>query len=235
MKNGKNVNGILLLDKPVGLTSTQALGRVKFLLGAKKAGHGGTLDPFASGVLIIFFGTATKLSQTHLGADKSYATTLRLGVKTNTADLEGEAISERPVHVTMAQLEQTVQRFVGEIDQVPPMYSSIRKNGKHLYEYARAGIEVEREARHLTIYNMMICEARLDGDKPEVDLCVECSKGTYIRTLGEDIGEALGCGARLSALRRIRSGEFDLTQCVSLAELEAMSEEHRLSCVRGTS
>ena len=226
------VHGVLLLDKPIGFSSNQALQKVKWLLRAEKAGHTGTLDPLATGVLPICFGAATKFSQMHLDADKAYATTLRLGIKTSTADAEGKVISTRPVRVSMEQLEQAVRSFKGSIAQVPPMHSALKKDGKALYEYARAGVEIEREARHVTIYSIRIVQARLDGESPEVDLVVECSKGTYIRTLGEDIGEALGCGAHLSALRRIRTGGFDESMCVSVAALEAMSEEQRLACVR---
>ena len=226
------VHGVLLLDKPIGFSSNQALQKVKWLLRAEKAGHTGTLDPLATGVLPICFGAATKFSQMHLDADKAYATTLRLGIKTSTADAEGEVIEERAVQVSMEQLEEVVRKFTGPIAQVPPMHSALKKDGKALYEYARAGIELEREARHVTIYSIEVVQARLDGDKPEVDLAVACSKGTYIRTLGEDIGEALGCGAHLSALRRIRTGGFDETQCVSVAALEAMSDAQRLACVQ---
>jgi len=228
------VHGVLLLDKPLGLSSNQALQKVKWLLRAEKAGHTGTLDPLATGVLPICFGAATKFSQMHLDADKAYATTLRLGIKTSTADAEGEVLSQRPVAVGMAQLEQVVQSFVGSIAQVPPMHSALKKDGRALYEYARAGVEVERQARQVTIYGIRIVAARLDGDCPEVELEVACSKGTYIRTLGEDIGEALGCGAHLSALRRIRTGGFEEAQCVSVAALEAMDEVQRLACVQPT-
>lgn len=228
------VHGVLLLDKPIGFSSNQALQKVKWLLRAEKAGHTGTLDPLATGVLPICFGAATKFSQMHLDADKAYATTLRLGVKTSTADAEGEVVSERPVQVSLAQLEQVVGRFVGPIAQVPPMHSALKKDGKALYEYAREGIEIAREARHVTIYGIRIVQARLDAEPPEVDLVVECSKGTYIRTLGEDIGEALGCGAHLSALRRIRTGGFDVSQCVTVQALEAMTDAQRLACVQPT-
>jgi tRNA pseudouridine55 synthase len=186
----------------------------------------------ATGVLPICFGAATKFSQMHLDADKAYATTLRLGQKTSTADAEGDVIVERTVQVTAQQLEQVVQRFTGAIAQVPPMHSALKKDGKALYEYARAGIEIEREARQVRIYSIRVVQARLDAEVPEVDLVVECSKGTYIRTLGEDIGEALGCGAHLSALRRIRTGGFEETQCVSVAALEAMTDAQRMACVR---
>jgi tRNA pseudouridine55 synthase len=225
------VHGVLLLDKPIGLSSNQALQRAKWLLRAEKAGHTGTLDPLATGVLPLCFGAATKFSQMHLDADKSYETVVRLGIKTSTADAEGEVISERPVMVTRVQIEQVLRRFTGPIAQVPPMHSALKKDGKALYEYARAGIEVERVARQVTIYGLKVLEALVDTAQPAIKLVVDCSKGTYIRTLGEDIGEALGCGAHLSALRRIRTGGFDSTQCVSLAALEAMSEEERMACL----
>jgi tRNA pseudouridine55 synthase len=225
---------VLLLDKPLGLSSNQALQKVKWLLRAEKAGHTGTLDPLATGVLPICFGAATKFSQMHLEADKAYATTLRLGIKTSTADAEGEVLIERAVQVDSALLEQVVARFVGPIAQVPPMHSALKKDGKALYEYARAGVEVERAARHVTIYGIRIVQARLEGEKPEVDLVVECSKGTYIRTLGEDIGEALGCGAHLSALRRIGTGGFNESQCVTVQALEAMDDAQRMACVQPT-
>jgi tRNA pseudouridine55 synthase len=225
---------VLLLDKPLGLSSNQALQKVKWLLRAEKAGHTGTLDPLATGVLPICFGAATKFSQMHLEADKAYATTLRLGIKTSTADAEGEVLIERAVQVDSALLEQVVARFVGPIAQVPPMHSALKKDGKALYEYARAGVEVERAARHVTIYGIRIVQARLEDEKPEVDLVVECSKGTYIRTLGEDIGEALGCGAHLSALRRIGTGGFNESQCVTVQALEAMDDAQRMACVQPT-
>ncbi|WP_408595274.1 tRNA pseudouridine(55) synthase TruB, partial [Limnohabitans sp.] len=227
-------HGVLLLDKPLGLSSNQALQKVKWLLRAEKAGHTGTLDPLATGVLPICFGAATKFSQMHLDADKAYATTLRLGIKTSTADAEGDVVSERAVNVDSALLEQVVARFVGPIAQVPPMHSALKKDGKALYEYARAGVEVERAARHVTIYGIRIVQARLEGEKPEVDLVVECSKGTYIRTLGEDIGEALGCGAHLSALRRIGTGGFKESHCVTVQALEAMDDAQRMACVQPT-
>ena len=228
------VHGVLLLDKPLGFSSNQALQKVKWLLRAEKAGHTGTLDPLATGVLPICFGAATKFSQMHLDADKAYATTLRLGIKTSTADAEGAVLEERSVQVDMAQLKEVAARFTGPIAQVPPMHSALKKDGKALYEYARAGVEVERAPRHVTIYDIQIVQARLDGNCPEVDLEVSCSKGTYIRTLGEDIGEALGCGAHLSALRRIRTGGFDASQCVTVEALEAMDEAHRLKRVLPT-
>ncbi len=225
------VHGVLLLDKPIGLSSNQALQKAKWLLRAEKAGHTGTLDPLATGVLPLCFGAATKFSQMHLDADKAYATTVRLGIQTSTADAEGEVISERPVSVTPAELDAVVRRFTGPIAQVPPMHSALKKDGKALYEYARAGIEVMREARHVTIYALNVQESLVDTAQPAIKMIVDCSKGTYIRTLGEDIGEALGCGAHLSALRRIRTGGFSEAQCVTLEALEAMGEAERLACL----
>jgi tRNA pseudouridine55 synthase len=225
------VHGVLLLDKPIGLSSNQALQKAKWLLRADKAGHTGTLDPLATGVLPLCFGAATKFSQMHLDADKSYEAVARLGIKTSTADAEGEVICERAVHVTPAQLEAVLQRFTGPIRQVPPMYSALKKDGKALYEYARAGVEVVREARDVTIYELKVTEALVDIAQPAIKFVAICSKGTYIRTLGEDIGEALGCGAYLSALRRIRTGDFGQAQCVTLQALEGMTEAQRLTCL----
>lgn len=225
------VHGVLLLDKPLGLSSNQALQRAKWLLRADKAGHTGTLDPLATGVLPLCFGAATKFSQMHLEADKGYETTLRLGIKTSTADAEGEVLSERPVDYSPELLEAVLQRFTGHISQIPPMHSALKKDGKALYEYARAGIEVERQARDVVIYAIKQLQSPVNTAHTAINLRVDCSKGTYIRTLGEDIGEALGCGAHLSALRRVRTGNFDAGQCISLDALEAMSEDERLACL----
>ncbi len=225
------VHGVLLLDKPIGLSSNQALQKAKWLLRAEKAGHTGTLDPLATGVLPLCFGAATKFSQMHLDADKAYETVLRLGLKTSTADAEGEVISERPVQVTADMLDEVVRRFTGAIRQIPPMHSALKKDGKALYEYARAGVEVERALREVTIHALKVLETRVDSAQPAIKLVVDCSKGTYIRTLGEDIGEALGCGAHLSALRRIRTGGFGTAQCVTLEALEAMDEAQRMACL----
>ena len=225
------VHGVLLLDKPIGLSSNQALQKVKWLLRAEKAGHTGTLDPLATGVLPLCFGAATKFSQMHLDADKSYRATARLGIKTSTGDAEGEVIAQRPVQVTQAQLDAVVRQFTGPIAQVPPMHSALKKDGKALYEYARAGVEVERAARHVTIYELKVTVARIDSAQPAIEFIAKCSKGTYVRTLGEDMGEALGCGAHLSALRRIRTGDFEESQCVTLEALEAMTEAERMACL----
>lgn len=225
------VHGVLLLDKPIGLSSNQALQKAKWLLRAEKAGHTGTLDPLATGVLPLCFGAATKFSQMHLDADKAYETTVRLGIKTSTADAEGDVLSERPVAFPQEVLDQVLKRFTGPIAQVPPMHSALKKDGKALYEYARAGIEIERAPRNVIIYALNQAPAQMDVAQPAIKLIVECSKGTYIRTLGEDIGEALGCGGHLSSLRRIRTGGFDTTRCVSLEALEAMTEVQRMACL----
>ncbi|MES2423479.1 MAG: tRNA pseudouridine(55) synthase TruB [Pseudomonadota bacterium] len=225
------VHGVLLLDKPLGFSSNDALQKAKWLLRAEKAGHTGTLDPLATGVLPLCFGAATKFSQLHLDADKTYETTVRLGVRTSTADAEGEVIDTRPVTCTLGQVVEVLDSFMGAIAQVPPMYSALKKDGKALYEYARNGETVERAPRNVVIHELEMLGVQLQGDAPFLRLRVTCSKGTYIRTLGEDIAEALGCGGHLSALRRIATGNFDEPQCVTLAELEAMDEEARLACL----
>lgn len=225
------VHGVLLLDKPIGLSSNQALQKAKWLLRAEKAGHTGTLDPLATGVLPLCFGAATKFSQMHLDADKTYQAMARLGIRTTTGDAEGEVIEERAVQVTADQLRDVVQRFTGPIRQVPPMYSALKKDGKALYEYARAGVEVERAARDVTIYELEVTRDLVNTAQPAIEFIAHCSKGTYIRTLGEDMGAALGCGAHLTALRRIRTGAFEQSQCITLQALEAMDEEQRLACL----
>ena len=221
------VHGVVLLDKPIGLSSNQALQKVKWLLRAEKAGHTGTLDPLATGVLPLCFGAATKFSQIHLDADKCYETTLRLGVRTSTADAEGEVIATRDVACSLGQVVEALDRFTGPISQLPPMHSALKKDGKALYEYARAGVEVERAPRNVTIHELELLGLQLDGAEPWLRLRVSCSKGTYIRTLGEDIGEALGCGAHLASLRRVGTGEFELSRCITLEAIEAMSESER--------
>ena len=226
------VHGVLLLDKPLGLSSNQALQKVKWLLRAEKAGHTGTLDPLATGVLPLCFGAATKFSQQHLDADKVYETTVRLGRKTTTADAEGEVIAERPVTCTLGQVVEVLDRFMGPIRQVPPMHSALKKDGKALYEYAREGETVEREARDVVIHDLEMLDVQLQGDEPFLRLRVACSKGTYIRTLGEDIGEALGCGGHLIALRRVQTGPFKAEQCVTLQQLEATDDEARMAALQ---
>jgi tRNA pseudouridine55 synthase len=216
---------VLLLDKPLGLSSNDALQKAKWLLRAEKAGHTGTLDPQATGVLPLCFGAATKFSQLHLDADKSYEAVARLGVRTSSGDSEGEVIERREVPVITEQMLAQVQaRFTGPITQVPPMHSALKKDGKALYEYARAGVEVEREPRQVSIFALQLSLLAPDLLK----IVAKVSKGTYIRTLGEDIGAALGCGASLVSLRRIATGPFGVAECVTLAELEALGESDRV-------
>ena len=222
------LHGVLLLDKPLGWSSNDALQKAKWLLRAEKAGHTGTLDPLATGLLPLCFGAATKFSQVSLDADKAYRATLRLGLRTSTGDLEGDVLQQRPVEVDAATVLAALQHFSGEIEQVPPMHSALKKDGKPLYEYARAGISVERAARQVTIHAITLVEW-LD-DQLVID--VRCSKGTYIRTLAEAIGETLGCGAHLSGLRRTASGLLGLDGAVTLAELEALDELGREALLR---
>lgn len=217
------VDGVLLLDKPSGMTSNAALQTARRLLNAEKAGHTGTLDPLASGLLPLTFGEATKFSQMLLDADKAYEAGIELGVETTTGDAEGEVLARLPVAVDETALHTALARFRGEIGQVPPMYSALKRAGKPLYEYARAGIELEREARQVRITELTL----LAFDGVRLDLRVACSKGTYIRSLAIDIGRALGCGAHLYALRRTRIGAFDLSLSVPLAALEAAAPEER--------
>jgi tRNA pseudouridine55 synthase len=221
------VHGVLLLDKPRGLSSNDALQKAKRLYRAEKAGHTGTLDPLATGLLPLCFGAATKFSQVSLDADKTYRATLQLGTTTTTADAEGEVLLQREVDVTRAQLQAVIERFTGPIRQVPPMHSALKRDGKALYEYARAGIEVEREARAVTIHRIAIVEDDTAGAGDRWTLDVRCSKGTYIRTLAEDIGEALGCGAHLAALRRTETGGLTLGQALTLEQLAGMDEAQR--------
>lgn len=223
------VHGVLLLDKPLGLSSNNALQKAKWLLRAEKAGHTGTLDPLATGVLPLCFGAATKFSQLHLDADKTYETTVRLGIRTSTADAEGEVVETRPVTCTLGQVVEVLDQFMGPIRQVPPMHSALKKDGKALYEYAREGETVEREPRDVVIHELELLDVQLQGEAPFLRLRVQCSKGTYIRTLGEDIGKALGCGGHLIALRRVATGPFEISQCVTLTALEAMDEAQRLA------
>ncbi|PCE26903.1 tRNA pseudouridine(55) synthase TruB [Paraburkholderia acidicola] len=209
------LDGVLLLDKPLGLSSNDALIRAKRLYLAKKAGHTGTLDPLASGLLPLCFGEATKFSQDLLEADKTYEATMRLGIRTTTGDAEGEALETRDVVCDEPAVLKALAGFRGDIVQVPPMYSALKRDGKPLYEYARAGQVVEREARPVTIHVLELLACAL----PDVTFRVTCSKGTYVRTLAEDIGEALGCGAHLVALRRTAVGALTLEHAVTLDAL----------------
>ena len=227
------VHGVLLLDKPLGLSSNQALQKAKWLLRAEKAGHTGTLDPLATGVLPLCFGAATKFSGLHLDADKTYEATLQLGVTTTTGDAEGEVIERRAVPaITPEQLEAVRQRFLGRITQVPPMHSALKKDGKALYEYARAGIEVERAPREVEIHALNLALAQVYKAQAAIKIEVTCSKGTYIRTLGEDIGQALGCGGHLTRLRRTATGPFVAAQCTTLPALEALDDHDRLNLLQ---
>ncbi|MDL2337590.1 MAG: tRNA pseudouridine(55) synthase TruB [Pseudomonadota bacterium] len=225
------VHGVLLLDKPLGLSSNDALMKAKRLYRAEKAGHTGTLDPLATGLLPLCFGAATKFSQIGLDADKAYRATLRLGITTTTADAEGEVLQRADVHVTRADFEAACAHFIGVIAQVPPMHSALKRDGKPLYEYARAGIELEREPRQVTIHRIDMVDVQHEGIENGSNnawtIDVRCSKGTYIRTLAEDIGRALGCGAHLSALRRTGSGPLTLAGAQTLESLAAMSEAER--------
>lgn len=215
----RQVSGVLLLDKPHGITSNAALQQAKRLYQAAKAGHTGNLDPIATGMLPLCFGEATKFSQFLLDANKTYQAVFTLGQTTNTGDAEGEVISRHPVKVTRTQAEAVLKQFVGTIDQVPPMHSAIKFQGRALYTYARSGVEIKREARKVTIYRLTL--DAFEGDAMRVT--VECSKGTYIRVLAEDIGRALGCGAFMQALRRVRIGKFDIGQALTLQQVESMS------------
>lgn len=214
---------MLLLDKPKGLSSNQALQKAKHLYQAAKAGHTGTLDPMATGVLPICFGEATKFSQYLTDADKAYQATLKLGVTTTTGDAEGEVLQNRPVDCDGDRFSQVCEHFVGEIAQTPPMYSALKFQGKPLYEYARAGIEIERPARKIHIQSIQV-DAFEQGI---AKITVHCSKGTYIRTLAEDIGEQLGCGSHLVGLRRTLSGPFSLSQSLTIEQLVSMNEEQK--------
>jgi tRNA pseudouridine55 synthase len=214
------VDGVLLLDKPVGLSSNDALIKAKRVMNAKKAGHTGTLDPFATGLLPLCFGEATKFSQDLLEADKTYDATVHLGIMTTTGDTEGEAVETLPVDVTIEQIQAALARFRGPIQQVPPMYSALKRDGKALYEYAREGITLEREARPVTIHGLEL----VAYEAPMLKIRVTCSKGTYVRVLGEDIGAALGCGAHLNALRRIQVGALTSETMITLEDLQAHAE-----------
>ncbi len=217
------IDAALLLDKPVGITSNRALQQAKRLCGAKKAGHAGTLDPLASGLLVVLFGEATKFAGPLLEDDKEYLATLKLGERTATGDAEGPIVESRPVTVSDAQLRQVLSRFTGEIDQVPPMSSALKSQGRPLYELARKGETIERPSRRIRISRLEPVRVAL----PLVEIDVRCSKGTYVRTLAEDIGAALGTVAHLAALRRTASGAFRVADACTLDALEALPAEAR--------
>ena len=220
----KRVDGVLLLDKPLGMTSNDALQKARRLFSAAKGGHTGTLDPLATGLLPLCFGEATKFSADLLDADKTYEAVLKLGVTTDSGDAEGQVTSTAAVDVQMEQIAEVLPQFVGDIQQIPPMHSALKRNGRPLYELARQGIEVEREPRAVTIF-AIDC---LDFSGDSLTLRVACSKGTYIRVLAADIGKALGCGAHLAALRRTVVGDIRLEKTVTLAELESFDEAARM-------
>ena len=222
-RNCRDVNGILLLDKPEGMTSNGALQIAKNILNARKAGHTGSLDPIATGLLPLCFGEATKVSQFLLDADKHYRTVFKLGETTTTYDSEGEVIDRRPVIVTRRAVERTLRRFEGAIEQLPPMYSAIKRGGKSLYKLARKGIEVDRAPRRIMIHRMQCLS--LEGDR--LQLHIHCSKGTYVRALAQDLGEVLGCGAHVESLRRLAVGELAVENSVTFDELEAEQTQER--------
>ncbi|MBU0753294.1 MAG: tRNA pseudouridine(55) synthase TruB [Gammaproteobacteria bacterium] len=223
----RQVDGVLLLDKPTGLSSNTALQVARRLFNAEKAGHTGTLDPLATGLLPLCFGEATKFAGELLDADKAYRATLRLGVTTDSADAEGQVLLTRPVEATASDFEAALPRFRGEIEQIPPMYSALKRDGRPLYEYARQGVELERKARRVAIHELSMLS--FAGDEVVID--VACSKGTYIRTLAADIGEQLGCGAHLTALRRTRIGKLGVDAAVTLEQLEGLVPEQRDACL----
>ena len=221
-RKGRNISGILLLDKPAGITSNTALQIVKRLFDACKAGHTGSLDPLATGVLPLCFGEATKFSQFLLDADKRYQATFQLGVITDSGDSDGKALETRPVpEISDAKLENVLEKYRGEISQVPSMFSALKVNGQPLYKFARQGIEIERKSRQVTIHELDVLERQ--QDKIKVD--VHCTKGTYVRTLAEDIGLELGCGAHVVELRRLAAGPYTVDESVSMEELEALAED----------
>ena len=222
-KAWKQVDGVLLLDKPLGLTSNNALQKVRRLFSAAKGGHTGTLDPLATGLLPLCFGEATKFSADLLDADKTYEAVIRLGVTTDSGDAEGAVIATAAVDVSESDVSRVLPQFTGDLQQIPPMHSALKRNGRPLYELARQGIEVEREPRAVTIHAIDCLS--FSGDL--LTLRVSCSKGNYIRVLAADIGQALGCGAHLAALRRTAVGALDLARAVTLAELEALDEAGR--------
>lgn len=224
----RDINGILLLDKPAGYTSNQALQAVKRLLQARKAGHTGSLDPLATGLLPLCLGEATKVSQFLLEADKRYWVSIRLGQTTTTYDAEGEVLATHPVNLTRPAMEAVLRRFQGDIQQIPPMYSAVKQAGQPLYKLAREGVEVVRAPRHVRIHTLTL-ERWLDD---RLELTVDCSKGTYIRSLAHDLGQALGCGGHVTALRRLATGGFSLEDAVSLDTFQNLPEAGRLARLR---
>lgn len=223
-RKGRPINGVILLDKPTGISSNDALQKVKRIYFAEKAGHTGALDPLATGMLPICLGEATKFSQFLLDSDKRYRVIAKLGERTNTSDSDGEVVETRPIDVTLDKLEACIEKFRGESEQVPSMFSALKYQGKPLYEYARKGIEVPRESRKITVYEIVL--HRFEGDEVEMD--VHCSKGTYIRTIVDDLGEMLGCGAHVTMLRRTGVAKYPYEKMVTLEQLnELLEQAHR--------
>lgn len=220
-RRGRDIHGVLLLDKPQGLSSNDALQKVKRLFNANRAGHTGALDPLATGMLPICLGEATKFSQYLLDSDKRYRVVARLGQRTDTSDADGTVVSERPVTFTQAQLDQALESFRGQTKQIPSMYSALKYQGRKLYEYAREGIEVPREARDITVYELQF----IRWEDNELELEIHCSKGTYIRTITDDLGELLGCGAHVTYLRRLQVATYPIASMVTLEQLQALSED----------
>ena len=220
-RRGRDIHGVLLLDKPQGLSSNDALQKVKRLYNANRAGHTGALDPLATGMLPICLGEATKFSQFLLDSDKRYRVIARLGQRTDTSDADGQIVQERPVRFTQAKIDAALDSFRGDIKQVPSMYSALKYQGKKLYEYARQGIEVPREARSITVYDLQFI--RWEGD--ELELEIHCSKGTYIRTITDDLGELLGCGAHVIYLRRLQVATYPIERMVTLEQLNELLEQ----------
>lgn len=223
------MNGLVLLDKPSGITSFGAVAAVRRIFGTKKTGHAGTLDPMATGVLPILLGTATRLSDYLLSADKTYIATLRLGITTDTLDITGNVLSQHEVQVSESQFLNVMERFRGSILQVPPMFSAIKRNGQPLYKLARQGVDADRAARPVTIYEFTLLEHTTSC---EYTVLVRCSKGTYIRTLCADLGDVLGCGATLTALRRTATGGFSISECVNLEQLRMSPQRYLLPPLR---
>lgn len=220
-RRGRDIHGVLLLDKPQGLSSNDALQKVKRIYNANRAGHTGALDPLATGMLPICLGEATKFSQYLLDSDKRYRVMARLGQRTDTSDADGQIVQERPVNFTQAQLDAALATFRGHIQQIPSMYSALKYQGKKLYEYARQGIDVPREARSITVHELRFIRWEAD----ELELEIHCSKGTYIRTIMDDLGELLGCGAHVVYLRRLQVARYPIARMVTLEHLHALQEQ----------
>ncbi len=218
--------GILCIDKPSGFTSFDVVAKMRGIARERRIGHAGTLDPMATGVLPLFFGRATKACDILPLQDKRYTATFRLGIATDTQDITGAVLSQSPVNADWQAVEAAAAKFVGAIQQVPPMYSAVKVNGQRLYDLARRGVEVERQAREVTVYSLAFLDC--DEEKHTYSIDVFCSKGTYIRTLVADIGEALGCGAVLTALRRTMAAGFTLEQCITLEQAQQLAGEERL-------